>query len=313
MAAIRQTRTGAPDTEASLKRVSGWARYGERVRAARERLGMSVEDLAKGALTYPDLVHDIETGSSEPDSKVIRHLDKALEAEGVLWDAWAQTLLSSRLQTGATVADLLFQTYQVRHYAPLVLPDGYLTKKYARALLRAERPMESSSFLTDRPAVREISGLFSGAPYYYLIVDEAALTRPVAPPEVMREQLSHLRDLARTDSVTVHVIPEGTAPHPGLRGAFWTLSFSPRHNLAYAPLPHGPGHLVTDATQVKSYGDLFATLQGVSLSAASSLRILEQAAERFPDRPEPRALTTGSATDRTDPSAHTASNTTSPA
>ncbi|GAA1448866.1 helix-turn-helix domain-containing protein [Nocardiopsis tropica] len=277
--------------------VSGWERYGERVRAARERLDLPVEYVAKKALTYANMVRDIEAGTSEPDSTVIRHLDKVLEAEGVLWDAWAQIFLSSRLQAGATVADLLFHTYQVRHYAPLVLPDGYLTEEYARALLQAERPMKSNSFLTDRPAVREVSGLFSGAPYYCLIVDEAALTRPVAPPKVMREQLTHLRKLAMTDSVTVHVIPEGTAPHPGLRGAFWTLSFSPRHNLAYTPLPHGPGHLVTDATQVKSYSDLFATLQGVSLPAASSLRVLDEAIERFPDKPRPRAITTGPADD----------------
>lgn len=109
----------------------------------------------------------------------------------------------------------------------------------------------------------------------------------------MRAQLSRLRDLANSDSIIVHVVPEGTAPHPGLHRAFWTLSFFSRHCLAYTPHPRGPGHLVTDATHIKGYADLFATIQGVALSPADSLRLLEQAVEGFPGKPWRRALTVG--------------------
>ncbi|WP_255430039.1 Scr1 family TA system antitoxin-like transcriptional regulator [Streptomonospora sp. PA3] len=86
------------------------------------------------------------------------------------------------------------------------------------------------------------------------------------------------------------MIPSATPTHPGLRGAFWTISFSPRHTLAYTPHPRGPEALVTDATHIKGYADLFATLQGAALPAAESLALLKQAADRAQPR---RAITSG--------------------
>ncbi len=300
MAMSRRTDSRSTNAEQLQEPASAWERFGERVRAARERLGLSVEELAQDAFVSPSRISGIESGTSEPQRNDARHLDSALEAEGVLWDAWAQTFITAGLRADATVADLLPQAFQVRAYAPLVLPDGFLTEDYARALNRAERPMEAASLIRDRPAICKVYGAPSGPPYHCLIVDEGALTRPVAPPNVMRVQLSRLRDLASSDSITVHVVPEGTAPHPGLRGAFWTLAFSPRHCLAYTPHPRGPGHLVTDATHIKGYTDLFATLQGVALSSAESLRLLDQAVERFPEKLRRRALTAGSATGASD-------------
>ncbi|WP_190394717.1 helix-turn-helix domain-containing protein [Nocardiopsis deserti] len=289
----RQTDNRPTSTEQVHEPVSSWERFGERVRAARERLDLSVEELAENAFLSPSRISGIESGTSEPQRNDARHLDSALEAEGVLWDAWAQTFITAGLRSGATVADLLPQAFQVRAYAPLVLPDSFLTEDYARALNQAERPMEAAFLVRDRPTFCKVYSTASGPPYHCLIVDEDALIRPVAPPSVMRAQLSRLRDLASSDSITVHVVPEGTAPHPGLRGAFWTLAFSPRHCLAYTPHPRGPGHLVTDATHIKGYTDLFATLQGVALSPADSLRLLDQAVERFPEKPRHRALTVG--------------------
>ncbi|WP_077689737.1 MULTISPECIES: helix-turn-helix domain-containing protein [Nocardiopsis] len=289
----RQTSSRSASAEHSQGTASEWERFGERVRAVRERLGLSVEELAEGASASPHRIRQVESGSYEPQRNDARRLDSALQAEGVLWDAWAQTFITAGLRAGATVADLLPQAFQVRAYAPLVLPDGFLTEDYARALNRVERPMEADFLIPDRPTIREVCGTFPGPPYYCLIADEASLTRPVASPSVMRAQLTRLRDLATGDRVTVHLLPQGTAPHPGLRGAFWTLAFSPRHSLAYTPHPRGPGHLVTDATHIKGYADLFSTLQGVALSATDSLRLLDQVIERFPDKPRRRALTTG--------------------
>jgi transcriptional regulator with XRE-family HTH domain len=293
MAMSRRTDSRSTDAEQLQEPASAWERFGERVRSARERLGLSLEELAQDAFVSPNRISGIESGTSEPQRNDARHLDSALEAEGVLWDAWAQTFITAGLRAGATVADLLPQAFQVRAYAPLVLPDGFLNEDYARALNRAERPMEAAFLVRDRPAFCKLYSTASGPPYHCLIVDEGALTRPVAPPSVMRAQLSRLHDLASSDSITVHVVPEDTAPHPGLRGAFWTLAFSPRHCLAYTPHPRGPGHLVTDATHIKGYTDLFATLQGVALSPADSLRLLDQTAERFPEKPRRRALTVG--------------------
>lgn len=85
-----------------------------------------------------------------------------------------------------------------------------------------------------------------------------------------RAQLTHLHHLAQADGISVHLLPDGTGFHPGLGGAFWTLSFSPSHTLVYIPHPRGPGQVISEVSQVKSYTDLFATLQGAALPVEES-------------------------------------------
>ncbi|PSK89406.1 helix-turn-helix protein [Murinocardiopsis flavida] len=279
-----------------------WVRFGSRVRSAREKRGLGLSEIAKRAVVGDYTLRQIEDGEEDPGRRVTEILDTEYGAEGVLLDAWAQVHISDQLRAGATITDLHCEAAQIRAYAPLVLPDAYLTADYARALTRAERPMESNYLCGDRPRVPRLMATSSGPAFHCLIVDEAALHRTAATPDVQAAQHAHLHALAKASYITVHVIPAGTPHHPGLRGAFWTLAFSPRHTLAYTPHPRGPGHLVTDATHIKGYADLFATLQGVALSAADSLALLADTAAAAAAAADPaqapprRALTTGTTT-----------------
>ncbi|MFI6575793.1 DUF5753 domain-containing protein [Nocardiopsis sp. NPDC050513] len=242
-------------------------------------------------MTSADLLHEVETGRTAPDRRLIVDLDRKLSGEGVLWDAWAQALITDELSAGATVADLIPSAQQIRVYAPLVLPDAFLTEGYARAVNRAERPMEPNHYLHDRPQTSRLMPTTSGPPFYCVVADAAALTRIVGSVDVTRKQWEFLHALASGDRVSLHVIPHGASHHPGLRGAFWTLSFSPRHAFVHTPHPRGPGHLVTDASLVKGYADLFATLQGAALSAPDSLRFLEKLLRSR--EPGPKAIGVG--------------------
>ncbi|MEV2275330.1 helix-turn-helix transcriptional regulator [Nocardiopsis sp. NPDC049922] len=278
-----------------------WIRFGARMKAARESAGLSLDFLADRCVTSIDVLREVEAGKEVPDRHQIAALDRELRAKGVLWDAWAHAHITDRLAVGATAADFMRSAQQIRVYAPLVLPDHFLTEDYARALDRAECPMEVRSFICDRHRRSRLMPTSSGPPYYCVVMDADALTRVVGSPETTREQWGFLHRLVSGGRVSLHVIPRGTAHHPGLRGAFWTLSFSPRHTLAHTPHPRGPGHLISDASLVKGYVDLFATLQGAALSAPDSLRFLEELLRSHEN--EPKAITTGpdlrSAADRT--------------
>lgn len=272
------------------------ARLGARIRAAREKFDLSRSTLAERAIVGDYTMRRIEEGEELPNQRVIGILDQEFDAQGVLLDAWAQVFISHHLRAGATVADIENEATQIRAYAPLVVPTHFQTETYTRALNALERPMESHYLTTDRPRLGRLMSTSSGPPYHCLVVDEAALYRVVGGPDVMRKQLAHLYELAQASYITVHVIPAGT-PNPGLYGAFWTLSFSPRHSLAYTPHPRGPGQLITDATEIKGYVDLFATLQGAALAPDASLSLLKKAIEdtrRDPNAGRPRAITAGS-------------------
>src|SRR5699024_5132806 len=110
---------------------------------------------------------------------------------------------------------------------------------------------------------------------------EARATRWLAPAETLPAQLLHLHPLAQQDHISLHLIPADNGPHPGLRGAFWTLCYSPAHTLAYTPHPCGTGHCHHESATVNAYTDLFATLQGVALPAEETLHHIAELATRL--------------------------------
>ncbi|GAA3746609.1 helix-turn-helix domain-containing protein [Salinactinospora qingdaonensis] len=286
------------DNYEAASHTADWSRLGERIRAARKKLGLSLADLAEWVHVGEYTMGQIEAGEDDPGRRVIDLLDAKFGAEGVLADAWAQVYISHHVRSGSRVDQLQREASQIRAFSPLMLPDWYQTEAYHQALNRVERPMECTSYVADRPKLRSLMATGSGPPFHCLILDEAVLHRRVGTPEVMREQLAHLHRLAQASYITLHLIPSGTAHHPGLRGAFWTLDFSPRHTLAYTPHPRGPGALVTDATQIKGYIDLYATLQGAALPADASLTLLEETIEQAQPR---KAITSGTTPDPGDP------------
>jgi hypothetical protein len=62
--------------------------------------------------------------------------------------------------------------------------------------------------------------------HLWLVLDEAALRRPVGRPGVMRGQLRHLIDLAGRPNVTLQVIPLATGDNAAAGGPFTILRFS---------------------------------------------------------------------------------------
>ena len=58
------------------------------------------------------------------------------------------------------------------------------------------------------------------APLLWALIDEGVLYRPVAPAEVMHDQLMHLVEMSRRPNITVQVVPYSAGGHTGLLGAF---------------------------------------------------------------------------------------------
>ncbi|WP_239642986.1 DUF5753 domain-containing protein [Nocardiopsis alkaliphila] len=276
--------------QVSVARIEGtggmdWESYGGGVWSTRKERGLSLSLLADLALTTPELLQEVESGGCDPGLRVARDLDRALNAGGELWNAWASAHLAAlfRSERPPTLTGALAEAFQVRAYAPLVLPDPYLTDSYAAALHRLEAPMNLPLSTDARPQALGRFHPTAATTSHCLVVDETALTRYLAPAEILRAQLLHLHHLAQQDHVTVHLIPATTGPHPGLRGAFWTLCYSPARTIVYTPHPCGTGHFHRESATVKAHTDLYSTLQGVALPAEDSLhRIAELAARLTP-------------------------------
>ncbi len=115
----------------------------------------------------------------------------------------------------------------IRVYEPQFIPGLLQTEEYAAAVLSlGDFPIEDA----ERHVVlrKERQRRFrEGKLKLWVIVDAAALRRPVAGPEVQIEQLRYLREQSSTSALTLQVIPYGVGGHAA-PGGFSILRFADR-------------------------------------------------------------------------------------
>ncbi|GAA3441217.1 helix-turn-helix domain-containing protein [Planomonospora venezuelensis] len=130
-----------------------------------------------------------------------------------------------------------FQTYvgleeaasRIRTYEVQFVPGLLQTKEYARAVITAGSAGIAPDEISRRVDLRlERQRILdgSGGPFFWAVIDEAALRRPIGGADVMRAQLEHLMDLMRQPNITIQVMPFSFGGHSAEGGAFSVLRFS---------------------------------------------------------------------------------------
>jgi hypothetical protein len=124
-------------------------------------------------------------------------------------------------------------------FEPQLVPGLLQTRAYAEAALGLFFPPQDVGPLADTRVARQDLPDRDGAPDMFFLVDESALRRWAGAagrgPEIMREQLGHLRRMALNPRVHIRVVPYGAGVHDGLKGGFVILEFadSARCDLLY--------------------------------------------------------------------------------
>jgi transcriptional regulator with XRE-family HTH domain len=122
------------------------------------------------------------------------------------WQKYSDVLPSwFETHIGLEEAASLIRTYEVQY-----VPGLLQTEEYARAVMVLGHPRASAREIERRVSLRmDRQSLLTrvGAPRLWVVLDEAALRRPIGGMDVMRAQLRHLIDVARLPSVTLQVAP----------------------------------------------------------------------------------------------------------
>jgi transcriptional regulator with XRE-family HTH domain len=117
----------------------------------------------------------------------------------------------------------------IRCYEMQCMPGLLQTADYARAIAVLAHPRRSADEIERRVSLlmarQAVLSRVTPA-HLWLVLDEAALRRPVGRPEVMRGQLRHLIDMADRPNVTLQVIPLTTGDNAAAGGPFTILRFS---------------------------------------------------------------------------------------
>jgi transcriptional regulator with XRE-family HTH domain len=130
-----------------------------------------------------------------------------------------------------------FETYvgleeaasMIRSYEVQFVPGLLQTEDYARAVIMSGRPDLTADEVERRVNLRmqrqRLLHRSVGPAQVWVVVDEAALRRPIGGSRVMQAQIQHLREAATLPNVTIQVMPFRFGGHAAEGGAFSILRF----------------------------------------------------------------------------------------
>lgn len=211
---------------------------GKRLRDLRQAAGKSLEDAAAALGVSVLAIRRIEQGQVKWKLPYIKVL---LEEYGVTGEE-AKTFLALTAEANQPgwwyrYRDVLPDWFRafvsleeeanlMRAYEPHYIPGLMQTEDYARTVLRAG--LRDNAEIERRVTLRmerQRRLLQPGGPEFWVVMDETVLRRPVAPPEVMRDQIDRLIELVALPNVKLQVIPFALYLHEGMYGPFQLFRF----------------------------------------------------------------------------------------
>jgi len=191
---------------------------GALLRARRQELGLTVEQVAERLEFSPSKVSRLETGQRGATSRDIRDF---CDLYGVSDTAERNRLVNlareGKQQGWWQSYDLDFSTYvgleaaavSTKYFLSVVIPGLFQTADYARAMLQAVpeiSPERIDELIKVRLTRQELLRREQPKPLTIsAIVDEAALHRLVGGASTMRSQLQRLTELAQLPNVTIRI------------------------------------------------------------------------------------------------------------
>ena len=114
----------------------------------------------------------------------------------------------------------------------------------------------------------------------WAVLNEAVVRRPVGGADVMRDQLTHLLELADRPAVTIQVLPYTAGAHPAMAGSFTLLQFQEASYIAF--VEHQAGSLYLDDGDEAPYVRMYERLIGVASSPADSATFIRDVRASLP-------------------------------
>lgn len=277
-------------------------RLGAEVRALRAEAGLTADQLGKRIGRSRADISRLENGHVVDQSDVISILDIL----GVDGDRWTQVVTIAR-EAGekgwweshkamgdrqAIYANLEAGAASIREYQQTFIPGLLQTPEFVRARTAADATLE--------PMAGTVEGVLAGragrqrmlrrpaGPTYEVIVDEVAVYRLTAPPEVVKKQLYHLATTVNGDpKATLRILPvravveDFTVP----RCTFSIYTYPDPGDPDVVAIDTVTSDLIlTEPDQVTPYEKLYERLRDAALPPTDSLDLVTKAAAELPDQ-----------------------------
>lgn len=265
------------------------ALLGAELRHAREKAGLSQEELGQRLFVSGSFVGQLEAGTRRMQPEYARLLDEVLGTENFFQRNCAASAKSQYPEHFAEAAEAEAEATEIREYAPLLIPGLLQTPAYARAVCRAYQPTAKEEKIEELVAARVDRAQILGdptAPLLWAVIDEAALRRVAGGREVMAEALLHLAELARRGRAIVQVLPFEAGAHSAMEGSLKLMDFEDAPPLVYFE-GVGTGRLEDDPAIVKHQRFTYQLLTAYALSPQNSLALIDAMAQDYAHEEHP--------------------------
>ncbi|WP_369260321.1 Scr1 family TA system antitoxin-like transcriptional regulator [Streptomyces sp. R35] len=259
------------------------ALLGAELRHAREKAGLSQEELGGRLFVSGSFIGQLEAGTRRMQPDYARMLDEVLGTHDFFTRNCGAAAKSRYLEQFAEAAEAETFATAIRQYAPLLIPGLLQTPAYARAVNRAYAPTAPEEVIDEWVDGRmERTRLLNDPtkPLLWAVLDEAALRRETGGRAVMAEALRHVAGLAHRNRVIVQVLPFSVGAHTSMDGSLKLMEFEDAPPLVYLE-GVGTGRLEDDPATVKHHKLAYELLTASALSPQKSLALIEALAQDY--------------------------------
>ncbi|MDT0491355.1 helix-turn-helix transcriptional regulator [Streptomyces griseus] len=267
-----------PGKQSGIRRVTSWQLVGAQLAHFRKLAGLTQSALAEQVGVGEDTIASIEQGRRALQLDLAVKLDELLDTKGVLRIAVAKIPRKERYQ--ALVKDYVQYeqgAVSLLWYETQLIPGLLQTEAYARFVFGCNYPPLEEEELEKRVADRLDRQKIlerKPRPILHFILEESILHAQLGDPEVMLEQLLHLRRCMDLPYVTIQFMPRSTPRHAGLAGPLVLLETPDHDQLAYID-GQLRGELYDDPADVSALMQRCGMLRSQALTVEESTRLLD--------------------------------------
>ncbi|MFI1356972.1 DUF5753 domain-containing protein [Streptomyces sp. NPDC020898] len=254
-------------------------RLGRRVRRLRERKDLSLRQLSERVGGYShSYLGRVELGEQLPSEALVNTLDEFFDADGILVELLElahDTLVPDYFRVAFYKEA---EATRIQVITSSIVPGLLQTPEYARALFRRSQPGKTDEQVAELVTVRMKRQRIldrDQPPYYWAIIDESALRRPISGRRCMAEQIRQVLEMADRPHVTVQVLSFDTGAHPVLGGSLTLRTLRDGETIA-AIESFTTGELVESPSRVLQLTQKFDVARSLALTDDESLDLIRR-------------------------------------
>lgn len=199
---------------------------------------------------------------------------------------WWQSYTGVVPSAYANLIGLEAEAATIRTYEPELVPGLLQTPEYARSVIRAGRPTDTTEEIDRRVEVRlerqeVLTRIDPPPPKVNVVLNEGVLVRRVGTPEVMRAQIEHLMRERDRANIVIQILPFSAGEHPAMVGPFAMLTFLDPADQGVVNVENVMGALALEkAEELRAYEDVWGAIQARAASPEDSRAVMRTYALR---------------------------------